>query len=118
MHYLQEQMVIDVIVPAYLEWLVILPTADPNVCSIKIVQLTNPASLKNVLTPALAYVEWMQFAESEIIFPFVCATKDLPETPSYSVKGLQVSQGSRKNQFYFVQLIKLIIRLVISEWLT
>ena len=77
--------------PASQTWKASRQTAAQSVLSTRTVRRTRPASAESARTLVLDCVESMPTAESETIFPFVSATKDMLETLFLSAEGLQVS---------------------------
>ena len=72
-------------------------TADLNVLSTLTVPPRLHVSTENVKIPALAFVEEMHTAESEIIFQFVSVTKDSLETHSQVATDLQQHHQDQKS---------------------
>jgi hypothetical protein len=87
---LQELSATDANVTVFQRCLALLPTAGQNVRSMLTAQLTKPASTGSVKILALASVESMLTAESEIIFLFVSVTKVILVIPSQAVTSNQV----------------------------
>ena len=83
--------------PASQTWRASRPTAAQSVSSTRTVRRTRPASAESARILVLDCVESMPTAESETIFPFVSATKDILEIRFHSADGLQVSWKLRTN---------------------
>lgn len=86
---LQDRLETDVTVPVSQRWLDHHLTADLNVLSTLTVHLKLHVSTENAKTPALASVEEMPIAESEIMCQYVPVTKDLSEIHSQAATDQQ-----------------------------
>ena len=96
----------DVTVPACLEWLGFLRTADQNVSTILTAPLTKLAKIRSVLTPALVFVGGMQTVLWEIIIPIVFVKMVLLEIPFQVVKSQVSLKLTERNWDYISEIFQ------------